>query len=42
MAQSTTILYGVATHRGQLSSEDMTSIQSEQPLSARVVLCPTD
>ena len=42
VAQSTTILYGVAAHRGQLSSEDMAIIQSVQPVGARVVLCPAD
>lgn len=40
--QSTPILYGIAAHRGQLSAEDISIIQSVQPAGARIVLCPTD
>lgn len=42
VARSSTVLYGIAAHRGQLSDEDIAIIQSVQPVGARIVLCPTD
>lgn len=40
--RDTPTLYGIAAHRGQLSAEDISIIQSVQPVGARIVLCPTD